>query len=149
MGITQILFVLVIFAAVGIVALVLMQQSKGDAGSAFGGGGGGSQSMFGSRGSANFLSRTTSILVTVFFLGSLALAYFYTKQNDISRTVVEDSVLNTEETTEAAPSDIPELPAAAQDAIEAASESDVPAVPELPTTLEVPAESEVPVETNQ
>ena len=57
--ITQVLFVLVVLAAVGIIALVLMQQSKGDAGSAFGGGG--SQSMFGSRGSANFLSRICTV----------------------------------------------------------------------------------------
>ena len=133
--ITQVLFVLVVLAAVGIIALVLMQQSKGDAGAAFGGGG--SQSMFGSRGSANFLSRATSILVTVFFAGSLALAFSYSKQNDSDRTVIEDSVLNTEE---AAPQNIPTLPEAAQNAVEQASESDVPVV-----ESDIPAvESETP-----
>ena len=134
--ITQVLFVLVVLAAVGIIALVLMQQSKGDAGSAFGGGG--SQSMFGSRGSANFLSRATSILVTVFFAGSLALAFSYSKQNDISRSVTEDSVLNTEDVI-AAPQDIPALPEEAQAAVDQASESDVPTVEDVVPSDEVPA----------
>ena len=134
--ITQVLFVLVVLAAVGIIALVLMQQSKGDAGSAFGGGG--SQSMFGSRGSANFLSRVTSILVTVFFAGSLALAFSYSKQNDISRSVTEDSVLNTEDVI-AAPQDIPALPEEAQAAVDQASESDVPTVEDVVPSDEVPA----------
>ena len=134
--ITQVLFVLVVLAAVGIIALVLMQQSKGDAGSAFGGGG--SQSMFGSRGSANFLSRATSILVTVFFAGSLALAFSYSKQNDISRSVTEDSVLNTEDVI-AAPQDIPALPEEAQAAVDQASESNVPTVEDVVPSDEVPA----------
>ena len=137
--ITQILFVLVVLAAAGIIALVLMQQSKGDAGAAFGGGG--SQSMFGSRGSANFLSRTTSILVTVFFAGSLALAFSYTKQNSGTRSVTEDSVLNT--TAPATPQDIPALPEEAQSAIDQANESDVPAVPSDIAPVEVP---EIPAE---
>lgn len=94
--IAQILFALVVFAAIGIVALVLIQESKGGAGAAFGGGGGaGSQSMFGARGAANFLSRATSTLVTLFFLGSLGLAYTYTSQNrGDSSDLQEDSVLN-------------------------------------------------------
>ena len=48
-------------------------------GAAFGGGS--SQSVFGSRGSSNFLSRTTAVLVTVFFITSLSLAYIYTRQS--------------------------------------------------------------------
>jgi len=133
--ITQILFVLVVLAAVGIIALVLMQQSKGDAGSAFGGGG--SQSMFGSRGSANFLSRATSTLVAVFFLGSLALAFFYSKQNDISRSVTEESVLNTETVLEA-PKDIPELPEEAKAAVEQATEGNIPVIESDAAPVEVP-----------
>jgi len=58
-----------------VIGLVLMQHGKGaDAGAAFGGGGGGSAgSLFGSSGSANFLSRTTAILAAVFFVTSLGL----------------------------------------------------------------------------
>jgi preprotein translocase subunit SecG len=61
--------------AILIVILILMQKGKGaDMGSAFGGGASGS--VFGSKGSANFLSRTTAVLATVFFVTSLTLAYF-------------------------------------------------------------------------
>jgi len=63
---TSIFTVVHLIAAIAIVVLVLLQQGKGaDMGAAFGGGS--SQSVFGSRGSANFLSRTTGILATVFF----------------------------------------------------------------------------------
>jgi preprotein translocase subunit SecG len=62
--------------AVTLVGLVLLQQGKGaDMGAAFGSGG--SQTLFGSRGSANFLSRITAALATVFFLTSLGLAWQY------------------------------------------------------------------------
>ena len=63
-----------VVAALGVVGLVLMQHGKGaDMGAAFGSGASGS--LFGSSGSANFLSRATSILATVFFITSLSLAY--------------------------------------------------------------------------
>lgn len=62
--------------AVVMIGLVLVQQGKGaDMGAAFGGGGG-SGSLFGASGSANFLSRTTGVLATIFFACTLALAYF-------------------------------------------------------------------------
>ena len=68
--------VLHILAAVGIVVLVLLQHGKGaDMGAAFGSGSAGS--LFGSAGAANFLSRTTAILATVFFVTSLGLTYFH------------------------------------------------------------------------
>ena len=67
-----------VVVAVALIALVLMQQGKGaDAGAAFGSGA--SATMFGSRGSASFLSRTTAILAAAFFLTSLTLAYFATQ----------------------------------------------------------------------
>ena len=55
-------------------------------GAAFGGGS--SQSVFGSRGSANFLSRTTGILAAVFFATGLSLAYMYTKQSSAPTSVM-------------------------------------------------------------
>ena len=62
-----------VLAAVAIVGLVLMQQGKGaDAGASFGGGA--SQTMFGSSGSGNFLTRSTTWMVVVFFITSLGLA---------------------------------------------------------------------------
>ena len=64
--------------AVGIIGFILIQRGKGaDAGASFGGGA--SQTVFGSQGSSNFLSRTTAVLATGFFLTSLTLA-FYAKQ---------------------------------------------------------------------
>ncbi len=66
-----------ILSALAMIGLILMQHGKGaDAGAAFGGGGGGSASLFGASGSANFLSRTTAALATLFFVCTLALAYF-------------------------------------------------------------------------
>ena len=63
-------------SAVAMVGLILMQHGKGaDMGAAFGSGGG-SGSLFGASGSANFLSRTTAVLATVFFVATLSLAYF-------------------------------------------------------------------------
>ncbi|MBT3993832.1 MAG: preprotein translocase subunit SecG [Gammaproteobacteria bacterium] len=64
-----------VIVAILIVVLILMQKGKGaDMGSAFGAGASGS--VFGSKGSANFLSRTTAVLATLFFITSLTLAYF-------------------------------------------------------------------------
>jgi preprotein translocase subunit SecG len=62
-------------SALAMIGLILVQHGKGaDMGAAFGSGGSGS--LFGASGSANFLSRTTAVLATVFFVCTLALAYF-------------------------------------------------------------------------
>ncbi|MEW6590102.1 MAG: preprotein translocase subunit SecG [Pseudomonadota bacterium] len=69
-----------IIVAVAVIVLVLLQHGKGaDMGAAFGGGSSGS--LFGATGSANFLSRSTAILATLFFLTSLGLAYFALQQH--------------------------------------------------------------------
>lgn len=68
------LLVLHVVVALVVIGLVLLQHGKGaDMGSGFGGGSSGS--LFGATGSANFLSRATAVLATVFFLTSLGLAY--------------------------------------------------------------------------
>ncbi len=68
-----------IIIAVTLIGLILIQQGKGaDAGAAFGGGGGGggaSSTVFGSQGSGNFLTKTTAVLATAFFITSLFLSY--------------------------------------------------------------------------
>ncbi|CAN7492442.1 preprotein translocase subunit SecG [Acidovorax sp. LjRoot129] len=62
-------------SALGMIGLVLVQHGKGaDMGAAFGSGSSGS--LFGASGSANFLSRATAVLAAVFFVATLALAYF-------------------------------------------------------------------------
>ena len=76
-----VILVVHIAAALGIVGLVLLQHGKGaDVGAAFGSGSAGS--VFGSSGSANFLSRATAVLAFVFFMTSLGLTYFSTRQSD-------------------------------------------------------------------
>jgi protein translocase, SecG subunit len=62
----NVLLIILIVVSVAMIVLILMQQGKGaDAGAAFGSGASGT--VFGSQGSANFLSRTTGILATIFF----------------------------------------------------------------------------------
>lgn len=136
MNIITILLIANVLAAVAIIALVLMQQSKGDMGSAFGGGG--SQSMFGSKGSANFLSRCTSTMVTVFFLSSLALAYTYAKRNSAEQEVAPISIEQS--------SDVPEigdLPTADDSSVpQIEVESDIPSVED--SVEKVESETSIP-----
>lgn len=67
-----------VLSAIGVIVLVLLQQGKGaDMGAAFGSGTSGS--LFGATGSSNFLSRTTAILATVFFIATLAMSYLATQ----------------------------------------------------------------------
>ena len=70
-----VLVVVHLLLAIGLVGLILIQHGKGaDMGAAFGSGA--SATVFGSRGASNFLSRATAILATLFFVTSLALAWF-------------------------------------------------------------------------
>lgn len=110
-----------VIAAIAIIGLVLLQQGKGaDAGAAFGSGA--SQTVFGSSGSGNFLTRSTTIAAVIFFATSLVLA-IYAQQysmggiNDSSPLVSPDVLRELEE------SDVPQLSAPA-------TSSDVPEVPD-------------------
>ncbi|MEO7338663.1 MAG: preprotein translocase subunit SecG [Caldimonas sp.] len=70
-----------ILAALVMIGLVLIQHGKGaDMGASFGSGASGS--LFGATGSANFLSRSTAACAAVFFICTLALAFF---SNDRAR----------------------------------------------------------------
>jgi preprotein translocase subunit SecG len=85
-----ILLVIHVIIATAIIALVLLQHGKGaDMGASFGSGSSGS--LFGASGSANFLSRTTAVLATVFFASSLVLTYVYAHKS--APRGVLDSVL--------------------------------------------------------
>lgn len=65
-----------LLTALVLIGLVLMQHGKGaDMGASFGTGSAGS--LFGSSGSANFLSRSTAVAATLFFITSLSLTYIY------------------------------------------------------------------------
>jgi preprotein translocase subunit SecG len=73
--IAQVFYVLI---AIAMIALILMQRGAGaDAGSGFGGGA--SSTVFGARGSANFLSRSTAVLAGLFFLLSLGMGMYHSR----------------------------------------------------------------------
>ena len=83
----NILLVVHLLVAIGVIGLVLIQQGKGaDAGAAFGGGA--SSTVFGSQGSGSFLTRATGVLATIFFITSLSLAYLST-QSITPKSVVD------------------------------------------------------------
>ena len=121
-----VLVVVHLFLAIGLVALILIQHGKGaDMGAAFGSGA--SASVFGARGASNFLSRTTAILAALFFVTSLALAYF-AMQTTEPETLMEGVQPAAEEVSE------PVVPGVA----------DLPSVPEVPEQVAPPAADAVP-----
>ena len=108
----DLVLVIDIISAVALIGLILLQQGKGaDIGAAFGSGA--SQTLFGSRGSANFLTRTTAILGTVFFLSNLGLAWLYAQHAtpaSVTKSVVIEQPAKTE--TPTPPGDVPAAPKA-------------------------------------
>ena len=111
----DIILVIDVLSAMGLVVLVLLQQGKGaDMGAAFGAGA--SQTLFGARGSTNFLSRTTAILATVFFLSNMALAWVATREQketaSITRSVTETAPAPVAPAVPSvpAPDKVPEVP---------------------------------------
>ena len=82
-----------VIVSLAVIGLVLIQHGKGaDAGAAFGGGNSGS--VFGVQGSSNFLTRATSISVTLFFCTSIALAFIASNKHDTLlslESIVENS----------------------------------------------------------
>lgn len=116
--------------ATGIVGLVLLQRGKGaDAGAGFGSGASGT--VFGARGSASFMSRTTAILAALFIGTSLTLAYLGSRNVQAAPSSVIDRV--TLPATAAPPARIDET-----------------ALPDVPTSgateprVEAPAPAEAP-----
>jgi preprotein translocase subunit SecG len=94
--------VLHVLIASGIVGLVLLQRGKGaDAGAGFGAGASGT--VFGARGSASFLSRTTATLAALFFATNLALAYMGGRKPENPSSVV-DRVQQSQPQSSAVPS---------------------------------------------
>jgi preprotein translocase subunit SecG len=80
-----------IIACLFLIGVVLLQQGKGqDLASAFGGGG--TQTAFGPRGSANVLSRATTILAGMFMLTSLGLSLVRPRQGTILDSVAAPAV---------------------------------------------------------
>jgi len=83
-----VLMVVQVLSALGVIVLVLLQHGKGaDMGAAFGSGASGS--LFGASGSANFMSRTTGGLATVFFCATLGIAMMSDRRVAATGSVME------------------------------------------------------------
>jgi preprotein translocase subunit SecG len=115
-----------LLGAIGVVGLVLLQQGKGaDAGASFGAGASGT--VFGSQGSATFMSRFTAILAAVFFITSLGLAYFAKEKADnLTQAGLPDPAVLEVQQEKPAAEDVPVL----EEQKPAADKADVPQVPE-------------------
>ena len=119
---TTLIIVAHVLIALAIIGLVLLQHGKGaDMGSGFGSGSSGS--LFGATGSANFLSRATAVLATIFFLSSLGLAYLGGATAKREGGTVMDAVK--QEPPAKPASDIPQ-PSAAPAPAEGSRSRDVP-----------------------
>ena len=115
-----------ILSALGMIGLILIQHGKGaDMGAAFGSGTSGS--LFGASGGANFLSRTTAVLAAVFFVCTLAQAYF---GNLRTAPASEGSVLERSQ---------PAVPPTAADLVPGVNPAAAPASPASPVTTPAPA----------
>ena len=103
--IAQVFYVLI---AVSMIALILMQRGAGaDAGSGFGGGA--SSTVFGARGSANFLSRSTAVLAGMFFLLSLGMGMYHSRPALVESSTDDLGVMTgvAPESTEPTTGDVP------------------------------------------
>ena len=110
-----------VIAAIAITGLVLIQQGKGaDMGASFGSGA--SQTVFGSSGSGNVLTTSTTIMAVVFFVTSLGLAIRAGQQASLS---VEDSGL-------------------IENLDEISTQVSIPAGGDLPVFEEINLESDIP-----
>jgi len=99
-----------IVACLFLIAVVLLQQGKGqDLASAFGGGG--TQTAFGPRGSATVLSRATTILAGVFMVTSLTLSLMPRSRSSVLDQVPGVAATPTPAAT-TAPASVPTVPAA-------------------------------------
>ena len=99
----NLLMIVQVVSALGVIVLVLMQHGKGaDMGAAFGSGSSGS--LFGASGSANFLSRTTGALATVFFVCTLALALLANQRPEAPSSVMQGA---SQPVAPAQPADVP------------------------------------------
>jgi len=122
-----------VLLAAAIIGLVLLQRGKGaDAGAGFGAGASGT--VFGARGSGSFLSRTTAILATLFFLTSLGLSYLF------SQAKAPTSVVDRVQPVQTAPAPTSPPPPGAM--LPSVPESTPPAATPPPTTA--PAEAPAP-----
>lgn len=141
----SLIIVVHVLAAIGITGLVLIQHGKGaDMGASFGSGA--SQTIFGSVGSGNALTKSTSWLATVFFATSLVLALFAKQQ--AGQSIADDGLIQNTGVLTETPAQVQDLPVVES----VTSDSDIPqtATQEAaPAEAEVEAAAETEAETDQ
>jgi preprotein translocase subunit SecG len=135
-----------VLIGISVIGLVLLQHGKGaDMGAAFGSGASGS--LFGATGSANFLSRITAVLATVFFLTSLTLTYLASNKPK-APTSVMDAVVQPAaapvktEVPVPATTEVPAAPAKVE--VPAAASAKVSAPAAVPAKTVAPAKTAAP-----
>ncbi len=110
-NINSILLVAQVLLSISLIALILIQHGKGaDAGAAFGSGA--SATVFGARGSGNFLSKATTMIAILFFIVCLSLAYLSSRRDAPdsvtgSVTAQDNVVVPMQESDEMPPAEFP------------------------------------------
>jgi preprotein translocase subunit SecG len=132
----QLILVVYVLLSAAMIGLILLQQGKGaDVGASFGSGA--SQTVFGSVGSGNVLTRSTAILATAFFLASVGLAVMAKhKAEGLREGVIPVPAVTESREAQQLPGD---LPVSATDAAVPAAGPDVPVAPGAEAQQDVPA----------
>ena len=126
-----------LFVSLALIGLILIQHGKGaDAGAAFGSGA--SSTVFGAQGAGNFLTRSTAILATAFFVLSLSLGWFAIHSETAPTLIIDETTIATVE--EKTNSDLPEIPVAT---VEAKEKNDA-ALPDIPVTATETSTPDIP-----
>ena len=118
-----ILFVVQVLVALALIGFILIQHGKGaDAGAAFGSGA--SSTVFGSRGSGNFLTKSTTVLAVIFLVNSMSLGYIATQRINAAgnQSLLESGLLDE------VPAEEIQIPAI-EDEIPAPVSSEIPELP--------------------
>ncbi len=137
----NLLLLVQILTALGMIGLILVQHGKGaDMGAAFGSGNSGS--LFGATGGANFLSRTTGALAAIFFVCTLVLAYFGNLRPTDSGSLLERTSLPVTAPPSAGDNIPGSTPAPVSNAVPAVADKSVPALV-APAPASTPA-SQIP-----
>lgn len=120
----QAITIIHVLVALAIIGLVMIQRGRGaDAGAGFGGGS--SNTFFGARGAATFLSKTTAIMAAVFFSTSLALAYLADHKDNKTGDIM-DAPAGVEAPTDLPPAAVRQAPSAPSDLPKSSDLPDAP-----------------------
>ena len=130
-----IILAIYVVIAVFLIGLILIQHGKGaDAGANFGGGSSGaSDTVFGSQGSGNFLSKTTGVLATLFFAMALSLSYLSSQgiQKKETSILVQPNIAITQDSQQLDIPTIPEsIPAVVTKNKNSADKAEIPTIAE-------------------